>query len=1175
VNEQNSPVLTEMQNQYDQPPKVDFDSFAKQAGFDTEAIKTQVQMEGQAQNSQIPKPGAPAAEPGLEDNSGAMAANAMVNKNSIKKDLAKGMVQGTADLAQGAANAVISVADWVENTAASYGLGKGDLIDDSDRIDWAKKLQSPEDTVTTKVARGITKVAVPMIASAPFTGPVGMVAAAGATSFLTADQNEDRLANMVKDIPSVRNFPAVYGALDWMSHKPGETDLEARAKSALENVIIAAPIAGLFHGATKAISMARQAKNAEKLVQGAEEVITSAETGAMKINNPDLPDNVTPISTHPMYNYEPTVTGADGAVKANANSADVIDVLREYRQSNPELSMKDILNVPGSYAERDAGVKAFMGDKAQMQSLLAWRRGDRPLTDIETKVLQHMSRDVVDEIRDFSKIAAESKNPEDLTHMQNLLGYLEHTLTLEDGTGSAASKTLDANKLLADIQGMPVEKAVAAQTEAQRKMLLKQVLRNAGGEEATRETAKKLQAIAEMGPDKISEMVARMDASKVPAWKRVSNAVTQVAINGMLSSLKTTVGNHLSNGSTFIKGVGDAYTAAGINWVQGLTGSAAEGVTFAQANAQLKGSLGSMREAFGAMGQAMRTGKGGPANIVNADILDVKGSLSGLRLMPGVTEDSSAAMQVLAKIADKTDLAVGLPSRLNSTADSFWGTLMYRGRLHSNAIAEAEKAGLAGEKLQSFVQDFITTPTFEQHEMARAYAMENTFSKALDPKGKAQALQSVFDKLPLGRVIFPFFKTQANIIEYGVKNSPLGLMRPEFWQAMQTGGREAQLAAAQIGTGSMMIGLFAYEAATGNVTGDDTRNPGTKQALSENGSQFVPHALKTSDGQIVDLRRIEPLNSFVRLGAAVAKISGHVSEEERQSIAWAAGSHMAAFLTPEMMVDTWGDYLKTIGSVAKTADEPNARNLGEAQRNVETTLAKVGTSLTPFSGLARDVKNEMDPTKRDTSVEHIHGFTDRLIAKYKSVTPWFSEDMPAMRNMFGEKIATPDGIGPDIISPLATSNTKNASPLTKQLSKLAGFYEDNRSLDPDMKPMSINMPARDFQVGSTRIDLTPQEYERFVMYSAGLDPKTEKSLGGIKPLREALDNVTQKIAPMFEGQMSPQQYKQATGMLNEVILTYKNLGKEMMFRDPEVQKRWHKAYTAQQTVRQLPGIQEK
>jgi hypothetical protein len=283
-----------------------------------------------------------------------------------------------------------------------------------------------------------------------------------------------------------------------------KTDLEARAKSALENVIIAAPIAGLFHGATKAISMARQAKNAEKLAQGAEEVITSAETGAMKINKPDLPDNVTPISTHPMYNYEPTVTGADGAVKANANSADVIDVLREYRQSNPELSMKDILNVPGTYAERDAGVKAFMGDKAQMQSLLAWRRGDRPLTDIETKVLQHMSRDVVDEIRDFSKIAAESKNPEDLTHMQNLLGYLEHTLTLEDGTGSAASKTLDANKLLADIQGMPVEKAVAAQTEAQRKMLLKQVLRNAGGEEATRETAKKLQAIAEMGPDKIS-----------------------------------------------------------------------------------------------------------------------------------------------------------------------------------------------------------------------------------------------------------------------------------------------------------------------------------------------------------------------------------------------------------------------------------------------------------------------------------------------------------------------------------------------------------------------------------------------------------------------------------------------------------------------------------------------
>ena len=122
--------------------------------------------------------------------------------------------------------------------------------------------------------------------------------------------------------------------------------------------------------------------------------------------------------------------------------------------------------------------------------------------------------------------------------------------------------------------------------------------------------------------------------------------------------------------------------------------------------------------------------------------------------------------------------------------------------------------------------------------------------------------------------------------------------------------------------------------------------------------------------------------------------------------------------------------------------------------------------------------------------------------------------------------------------------------------------------------MSIRMPDRDFQIEGVRIDLTPKEYEKYIMYFAGLDPQTEKALPNQRTLREVMDKVVTSAAPLFEGQMTPNQYKQATAMINAPIQGARQRAQLMMLQDPEIMGRWNKAYKAKNTLRDLPGIKE-
>jgi len=81
-------------------------------------------------------------------------------------------------------------------------------------------------------------------------------------------------------------------------------------------------------------------------------------------------------------------------------------------------------------------------------------------------------------------------------------------------------------------------------------------------------------------------------------------------------------------------------------------------------------------------------------------------------------------------------------------------------------------------------------------------------------------LKEVLSEYPVGRLLVPFLRSQADMFSAAVANSPMAFMSPTFKNAMLAGGSQKQIALAQLSLGSALtIGVYEGWVA-GKVTGD-------------------------------------------------------------------------------------------------------------------------------------------------------------------------------------------------------------------------------------------------------------------------------------------------------------------------------------------------------------------
>jgi len=119
--------------------------------------------------------------------------------------------------------------------------------------------------------------------------------------------------------------------------------------------------------------------------------------------------------------------------------------------------------------------------------------------------------------------------------------------------------------------------------------------------------------------------------------------------------------------------------------------------------------------------------------------------------------------------------------------------------------------------------------------------------------------------------------------------------------------------------------------------------------------------------------------------------------------------------------------------------------------------------------------------------------------KYQNQIPYFSKDLAAERNVWGEVLQVPDGFGPDAFSPFShTDNT--GMELKKTLEKMEDFYDINKeNISAFVTNFELKIPSRTIPniikaPEATSYRLTPHEFGMYQQLRAGIDPESGEAL---------------------------------------------------------------------------------
>lgn len=1095
-----------------------------------------------------------------------------------------GVVLGS--IAKDIYNGAVDLADNMENFAASKGYGTGDIITENAKIE--HDMNSSLLTTEGKVTKAVTEFAAPLIATVASGG--GIVAGAAlntAYNFFAMDPNGGRLSDALKGT-FVEEIPYVADVVDYLQTKPTDTEMTGRLKNMAEGAVIDT-IMGILWGASRVYSGIRKAHTPNVIEKGTKEMgekVIAAEQRAAA--TPVTPEEAANINASDVAISTPTRDG--GSLPVN----DPNPPLPPQQLDNSDLPLFEREwasyldhDSPGVRVDPETGnVNVRLGDDAlpghmgkiiQDPHLKLVVSNSTPLTDAETlQAANYLKNDpkVLDRLvnrapgtipnaeeslalrlilgRSYDSIAASVDAALELgtdASFATLAKDLENMVkisAIKQGIATDQGRALRSNKVLATLAGQGDKEALANLGKQGRQKLVENILGKYGGKDNIEYIAKNLKILKEISdvqniPDsafrvRFDEVVRR---TKFEPFER---AVESLALNGMLSSPKTwgraVIGNASTIGTTMHKN----YLEVGI----GTLSRNVDGKTLAEANAA---TVAMLKGLYTGLKPASRAILEGPTGTVRAEL--------GVATQKALTTlDSRAEMaahswvEKAGLVADKISSSplVQAPGRVLVGIDTYGKHITETGILHSEAVRHATRLGIRADMLDAYVAKFVASPPENILRAAKEEAAINTFSNALS--GRTQAIQEGIEGftnwLPFSRVITPFTATGLRIAEYGIEHSPFAVFSSNFRNAVARGGRDRDAALARVTAGTTtFLGLMglAYE---GIVDGSSAANPETDPtSIALRDPRNIPEGPRVKVGdEWVSLKGMQPLSTLVEGASLLVNAASHVSAAEYADMVTAFRIATAETVSPETV-------LVGVSDLINLFTQPDSAS-------TQSYLGSMATRFVPYNAALRDVRNMVDDKQRSTAPQPGGGYLEEVVsmmkAKLQNIIPGMSSELPAAVNFFGDPIKVPFGVGPDEISPFATS-TEEGVPLKEGIESLQGFYELNKNTLFAIKDLNISMPQRMIKSPAADIyyNMTPREYEHYMIVFGGRDPGTGKVLqGGLLKdnIKDALDRYG--ITGSRPDQITQDQYLQATGYISMLITQNKKRANEYLYSRPDV-----------------------
>lgn len=400
----------------------------------------------------------------------------------------------------------------------------------------------------------------------------------------------------------------------------------------------------------------------------------------------------------------------------------------------------------------------------------------------------------------------------------------------------------------------------------------------------------------------------------------------------------------------------------------------------------------------------------------------IEGARDGLRLARKafVTgEPSDGVSQVEAQnyraIPGKVGEFIRIPTRALMAEDEFFKSIAYRGELNALAARAAYRREGTPAQRREYFEQFRDNPTDAMIDQAIKAARYQTFQAPL--KGPGAQIQMLANKGPM-KLFLPFVRTPLNLLKYATERSPMAPVLSEFRDAMRAGGMARDQAIARVSMGSGLGALAVSWALEGKLSGSGPVDPREREALRNTGWQ--PFSIKAGD-RWYSYQRIDPFARVLSTAADFATFGDYMSDEERENIARSLSLAIARNISTMPTLDP-------AASAFEALSDPD-RYLARYAKNLAASAT--------VPNIVTQTNSVIDPYMRET---------ETLMDTIKSRVPVMSRKLPARVNIWGEPVTRGDALGPDLLSPIYSSQMKSDTTLSEVARLRLGLTKPQRKI---------------------------------------------------------------------------------------------------------------------------------
>ena len=306
-------------------------------------------------------------------------------------------------------------------------------------------------------------------------------------------------------------------------------------------------------------------------------------------------------------------------------------------------------------------------------------------------------------------------------------------------------------------------------------------------------------------------------------------------------------------------------------------------------------------------------------------------------------------------------------------------------------------------RFQQLLTDLPESAAQEAELFAKYIALQDDITNK-HLKGYAQLL----NQNPSLRFVNLFFRTPTNSVHRIFEFTPgLNHLSTRVQTELAAGGARASIQKAKTALGAASIATLMGAYGAGKLTGAKPRDEQLIEAYNSSGRQENSVVLSEyEDGspaiQVSYKRLGEPFSTFIELVTETTQIMGlaiQVAQDGDTEMLPLLGevSRSLAEMVGEVLINNSfiGDWAEFLSFVAHPA------------RHGTGTAKEIGALLVPFSAARNDLRKQFDPTLKEAKT---------VLDYLKSRDPWYSKDVKSQRNLFGEKVLIPEGLG-DVFAP--------------------------------------------------------------------------------------------------------------------------------------------------------------